>query len=59
MRKPTIGICENKDVDQLRSYSEADQRLCIVQFLFYLVPKFQAPTLYISVSIIGGPVRKP
>ena len=28
MRKPTICICENKGADQLRSYCEADQRLC-------------------------------
>ena len=28
MRKPTFGICENKDADQLRSNREADQRLC-------------------------------
>ena len=28
MRKPTICICENKDADQLRGNSEADQRLC-------------------------------
>ena len=28
MRKPTICRGENKDADQLRSYCEADQRLC-------------------------------
>ena len=28
MRKPAICICENKDADQLRGYSESDQRLC-------------------------------
>ena len=28
MRKPTFCICENKDADQLRSYREADLRLC-------------------------------
>ena len=28
MRKPTFCIRENKDADQLRSYCEADQRLC-------------------------------
>ena len=28
MGKPTICICENKDVDQLRGNREADQRLC-------------------------------
>ena len=28
MRKPTLYICENKDVDQLRGNREADQLLC-------------------------------
>ena len=28
MRKPTFCICENKDADQLRGNSEADQRPC-------------------------------
>ena len=28
MRKPAFHICENKDVDQLRSNREADQLLC-------------------------------
>ena len=28
MGEPTIGICENKDADQLRGNREADQRLC-------------------------------
>ena len=28
MRKPTFCICENKNADQLRGNSEADQRLC-------------------------------
>ena len=28
MRKPTFGICENKDADQLRGDCKADQRLC-------------------------------
>ena len=28
MRKPTFGICENKDADLLRGNREADQRLC-------------------------------
>ena len=28
MRKPAFRICENKDADQLRSHSTADQRLC-------------------------------
>ena len=28
MRKPTFGICENKDADHLHGNREADQRLC-------------------------------
>ena len=28
MRKSAVCICENKDADQLRGNSEADQRLC-------------------------------
>ena len=28
VRKPAFCICENKGADQLRSYREADQRLC-------------------------------
>ena len=28
MRKPDFCLCENKGADQLRSYCEADQRLC-------------------------------
>ena len=65
MRKPTICIGENKDADQLRGNREADHAFVfaarIVQFLFYLNPKFQAPSsflcLYKLVSV--GPVRKP
>ena len=65
MRKPTISKCETKCVDQLRSNCEAYQRLRfasrIVQYLFFLSPKFQAsshlPCLYSSVSV--GPVGKP
>ena len=46
MGKPTICIGENKDADQLRSNCEADHAFVfatrIVEFLFYLNPKFQA-----------------
>ena len=28
MRKPAFCICENKEADQLRGNSEADQRIC-------------------------------
>ena len=44
MRKPTIGMCENKDADQLRGNREADQRLCFrymdSTFPPLLIPKF-------------------
>ena len=67
MGKPTICIGENKDADQLRGNREADLisafvfAIRIVQFLFYLNPKFQAsssfPRLYRPVCV--GPGRKP
>ena len=45
MRKPTICICENKDVDQLCGNREADHTFVfatqIEQFLYSLNPKFQ------------------
>ena len=47
MRKPDFCICENKDADQLRCNSEADQRLCFRYIdsaipLFHIDTKFQA-----------------
>ena len=65
MRKPAFCICENKDADQLHGYREADQRLCfalrIVQFLYYLNPKFQASShlLWLYSRVRVGPGRKP
>ena len=65
MGKPTIFIGENKDADQHRGDREADQRLCfatwIVQFLFYLNPKFQASSSFLCLYrlVFVGPVRKP
>ena len=66
MRKPTICICENKGADQLRSNCEADERLYvfatrIVQFVFYLYPKFEASSCFLCLykSVCVGPVRKP
>ena len=64
MGKPTICIGENKDADQLRGNREADQRLSatrIVQFLFYLNPKFQASGSFLCLyrPVCVGPVRKP
>ena len=66
MRKPTFYRCENKGADQLRRNCEADQRLCfllrIVQFLYFLNPKFQVSShqdlcLYSLVCV--EPVLKP
>ena len=66
MRKPTICICENKGVDQLRSNCEADQRLCFrysasAIILFYLNPKFQASSSFLRLyrPVCVGPVQKP
>ena len=63
--KPTICICENKDADQLRGNREADHSFVfatwIVQFLFYLYPKFQASSTFLCLcsSVCVRPVRKP
>ena len=64
-RKPTTCICEIKGADQLCSNCTADHRFVfttrIVQFLFFLNPKFQASTLplclYMPVCVTPG--RKP
>ena len=49
MGKSTICIGENKGADQLRGNCEADHAfvfaILIVQFLFFLNPKFQASKL--------------
>ena len=64
MGKPTICIGENKDADQLRGNREADHAFVfatrIVQFLFYLNPKFQASSSFLCLyrSVCVGPVRK-
>ena len=65
MGKPTICIGENKDADQLRGHREADHAFVfatrIVQFLFYLNPKFQASSSFLCLyrPVCVGPVRKP
>ena len=58
MRKQEFCLGENKGADQLRS-SCADLR--IVQFLFFLNPKFQASSLLLCLygSVCVGPCRKP
>ena len=69
MGKPTICICENKDADQLRGNREADHAFVfatrIVQFLFYLNPKFQASSSFLCLyrpvfgnHIVGFPTRR-
>ena len=77
MGKPTICIGKNKAADQLRGKREADQfsvnaklisafvfATRIVQFLFYLNPKFQASSsflcLYKPVCVVpvGFPTRR-
>ena len=66
MGKPTICIGENKGADQLRSNCEADLISAfvfatrIVQFLFYLNPKFQASSSFLCLYslVFVGPVRK-
>ena len=51
MRKPTFCICLNKGADQLRTTAKLISTFVfatsIVQFLFYLYPKFQASSLLI------------
>ena len=65
MGKPTICLGENKGADQLRSNCEADHAFVfatrIVQFLFYLNPKFQASSSFLCLyrSVCVGPGRKP
>ena len=66
MGKPTICICENKDADQLDGntaelISAFVFATRIVHFLFFLNPKFQAPSLLLCLYslICVRPVRKP
>ena len=67
MGKPTICIGENKDADQLRGNREADQlgafvfATRVVQFLFYLNPKFQDSSSFLCLyrPVCVRPVRKP
>ena len=65
MRKPDFCLCENKGADQLRGNPEADHAFVfatrIVQFLFYLNPKLQASSSFLSLyrPICVVPGRKP
>ena len=66
MRKPTFCICENKGKDQLRSYCEADLRLCFcfMDSTIDLLSKSKISRLYPS-SVLNvqlslfGPVQRP
>ena len=63
MGKPTICIGENKDADQLNAklISAFVFTTRIVQFLYYLNPKFQASSSFLCLyrPVFVGPVRKP
>ena len=60
MGKPTICIGKNKDADQLRG-SAFVFATRIVQFLFYLNPKFQASITFLCLyrPVCVRPVQKP
>ena len=65
MGKPTICIGKNKDTDQLRGSAKLISAFVfatrIVQFLFYLHPKFQASSSFLRLyrTVCVGPGRKP
>ena len=58
MGKPTICIGENKGAKLISAFVFATR---IVQFLFYLNPKFQASSSFLCLyrTVCVGPVRKP
>ena len=68
-RKPDFCICKNKEADQLRGNREVTAKLIsafvfairILQFLYYLNPKFQASThlLWLYSPVCVRPGRKP
>ena len=61
MRKPDFCLCENKGADQLRSNSAFVFTTRIVQFLFFLNPKFKASSLLLGLyrSFCVRPCWKP
>ena len=62
VRKPDFCLGENKGADQLRGKISAFVFATrIVQFLFYLNPKFQASSSFLSLyrPVCVGPGRKP
>ena len=51
IRKPDFRLCENKDADQLRSYCEADQRLCFKHMdstIPFLIQNFQPLAIFFA-----------
>ena len=57
-RKPTFCICENKEADQLRGNSKADQSLCF-RYIGSTIPllsnlKYQASTLTKMKRLLQG-----
>ena len=61
MGKPTICIGENKDAVTAKLISAFVFATRIVQFLFYLNPKFQASSSFLCLYrlVCVGPVRRP
>ena len=65
VRKPDFCLGENKGADQLRGTAKLISAFVfatrIVQFLFYLNPKFQASCSFLSLyrPVCVGPGRKP
>ena len=63
VRKPAFCICENKDVDQLRGNSEADQRLRF-RYTGNTIPllhksEISSCLLWLYSPVCVGPGRKP
>ena len=62
MRKPAFCICKNKDADQVTAklISAFVFAIKLVQFLYFLNTKFQAPShlLWLHSSVCVGPGRK-
>ena len=48
MRKPTFGICENKNTDQLRGNREADQGVCFRYIHTFLIQNFKPLAIFCS-----------
>ena len=53
VRKPFFCICENKDADQLRGNSEADQRLCL-RYKYSTIPLLPSLQNFKPLAILCG-----